>query len=155
MDLIRFIFACFGIFANTIYSNHSLQNIRRDSHTNIRFDAKLYSLKIFLYCRIFASKYSLRSEIRTTFCEFHIQANIRIQYSLRIASNYLGKSFTSLRPRFFLKLLALKGIFASPLRFNAKQANKTCLFASKQINIRFTPLPLRIEITERNTINNL
>ncbi len=41
------LFACVGIFANTIYSHHSLQHIRTNSHTK-------YS-KIRTYQRIFAS----------------------------------------------------------------------------------------------------
>ncbi len=89
MDLIRFIFACFGIFANTIYSRYSLQNLRKDSNTNIRFNSK---------------QIHVATNIRKTFSEFHIQANIRLQifaykkilackYSLHIAiaSNYIGR----------------------------------------------------------------
>ncbi len=38
MGLIRFIFACFGIFAS--FASYSLQNIRTNSHKKIRFDAK-------------------------------------------------------------------------------------------------------------------
>ncbi len=39
MDLICFIFTCFSIFANTIFSP-SLQNICTNLNTNIQFDAK-------------------------------------------------------------------------------------------------------------------
>jgi hypothetical protein len=40
------LFACFGIFANTIYSHHSLKKkIRTNSNTNIRLDANKYMLK--------------------------------------------------------------------------------------------------------------
>jgi hypothetical protein len=62
MDLIRFIFACFGIFANTIYSQHSLQNIRTNSHQKIRFDAKQ---KHFLMLANFFSKILVLKQVST------------------------------------------------------------------------------------------
>ncbi len=76
----------------TSFASYSRQNIRKDSHTNIRFDAENtccrkywlqseYSLKIISYWQIFASKYSLRSEY-TRKSEFYIQANICIQASI-------------------------------------------------------------------------
>jgi hypothetical protein len=103
MDLIRFIFACFGIFANTIYSHHSF---------------------------LFASKYSQKFEYKYSICckthTFLILANICFKifvlkqiiaklkanftlkrkfdgknshtrkFSLRIASNDKGKPLTIL-----------------------------------------------------------
>jgi hypothetical protein len=46
-----------------------------------------YSLKIFLFWRIFASKYRLEANIHETLCEFHIQDNICLQifaYQLKL-----------------------------------------------------------------------
>jgi hypothetical protein len=105
MDLIRFIFTCFGIhirqhnlFAS--FASYSLQNIRTNSHANIqllqniRFEADICKTlselhiqtnmrkQIFTYKRVFACKYSHTSE-----------------YLLCIDSNYIGKAFTSLRPQ--------------------------------------------------------
>ncbi len=70
------------------FTSYSLQNIRTNSHTNIRFDAKTntcwrkyllqkkFSPHIFSYWRIFALKYSFWSESLQDFRKFHIQANI-------------------------------------------------------------------------------
>jgi hypothetical protein len=80
------------------FESYSLQNIRTDSHTNTRFDAKNkcrceyslqseYTLKILSKWRIFASKYSFRSEYSQNFkrishpSEYSL-ANIRIQENI-------------------------------------------------------------------------
>jgi len=145
---IRFIFTCFGIFANTISSHHSLHTRSKIfAHIRIQiFDLMQkntccseyslqneYSLKIFLYWRIFASKYSFRSEYSRNFKRISHSSkfsliNIRMQQifackyshtsecSLRtcIASNYLEKSFTSLSPHLVFGSF-WKGIFVSVL----------------------------------------
>jgi hypothetical protein len=83
MDLIRFIFACFGIFANTISSHHLLQNIRTDSHTNIRFEANKYMLQ-----RIFASEriYAKGDSVTRFFASgFFPQAP---DFTIRVVSNF-------------------------------------------------------------------
>ncbi len=152
MDLIRFIFACFCIFANTIYSHHSL-HIRFKIFAQIRkqmFDlmqnntrCSEYSLMIFSYWRIFASKYSPRSNYPRNLSEFHIQRIFACKYShtseypLRIASNYLAKPFTSLNliifGSFWKYSLRNEYRFYSfrmknpPICFDAKQANKYSL----------------------------
>jgi hypothetical protein len=82
MDLIRLIFACFGIFANIIYLHHSLHtrfgifaqiripifDFMQKIHVaaNIRFRANI-CLRFFSSWRIFASKYSFRSEYSQQF----------------------------------------------------------------------------------------
>jgi hypothetical protein len=75
----RFIFGCFGIFANTIYSHYSL-HIRFKTFAKIRiqiFDL-MQSKHIFSYWRIFASKYSFWRELRQSLREFNILENIRL-----------------------------------------------------------------------------
>jgi hypothetical protein len=61
MDLIRFIFACFGIFANTIYSHHSL-HIRFKKFAQIRIHMIDLMQKILV-----ASNIHLRANIRLRF----------------------------------------------------------------------------------------
>jgi hypothetical protein len=121
MDLIRIIFACFGTFANTIYSHHSL-HIRFKIFAQIRikiFDlmqihvAANFLLQFFHTGEYLLQNIRLKANIRKTLSEFHIQANICLQifaykcifeskyshiseYSLHIASNYLEKPFKSL-----------------------------------------------------------
>ncbi len=127
MDLIRLILACFGIFAYTIYSHHSLilaSNIRTNLHKNIQFDANKYMLKEYSLQReyvlqhfLILTKFAKKNihfdaniyKISTNFtfkrifaCKYlhtskYLLANICIQAN--IASNYLGKPFTSLRPQ--------------------------------------------------------
>ncbi len=132
MDLNRCIFACF------LYSQTLLIRVI----CIIRF---IFASK---YLHKFACKYSfsrngdyllqnirLEANIRKTLSEYHIQANISQQiftykriiackyshtseYSLSIASNYIRKAFSSLRPQlifvflifasFCLKIFALK-----------------------------------------------
>ncbi len=125
-----------------------------------------YLLKIFWYWRIFASKYLFRSEYLQN-CEFHIKAYIRLQifaywqifackyshtskYSLRIASNYLEKPFTSPSPQ---------SIFGSFWKYSPRKEIRFCfyshvksadslrskwikpvLLSSKRINIRLYSL---------------
>ncbi len=129
MDLVRFIFACSGIFANTIYWHHLL-HIRFKIFAQIRIQIFDLMLKIHVAANIcFRANICLRlshtgepnicleANICKTLIKFHIQANICLQifthstseYSLAIfayqqifamvASNYLGQSFTSLRPQ--------------------------------------------------------
>jgi hypothetical protein len=83
IDLIRFIFACFGIFANTIYSHHSL-------HIRFNIFAQIcMQIFIFSYWRIFASKYSLWSEYsqnckRISHTSEYSLENIRILANIRL-----------------------------------------------------------------------
>ncbi len=57
MDLIRFIFACFGIFANTIYSHHSLHIcFKIFAQIRIQIFNLLENKYISSYWRIFASE---------------------------------------------------------------------------------------------------
>jgi hypothetical protein len=120
MDLFRFISAAFGIFANTIYSHHSLQ-IRFKIFAQIRI--KIFNLLqnkyIFSYWPIFASKNSFRSECSQNFkqishsskfankrifaCNYlhtraYLLANIRILATFRfvLLQNYKGQPFTIL-----------------------------------------------------------
>jgi hypothetical protein len=94
MDRIRFIFAGFGIFANTIYLHHSLifpSKYLHKLHVKIRFDAKMIHVEANICFRanilfIFShtSKYLLQNfRFEANFCktlrEFHIQANICLQ----------------------------------------------------------------------------
>ncbi len=85
----------YSVYFFTSFASYSLKKIRTHSHTNIRFDAKNtccseyslqkeYSLKIFLYWRIFASKYSVRSEYsqhfrRISHSSKFLLINIRMQ----------------------------------------------------------------------------
>ncbi len=131
MDLIRFTFACFGIFANTSNSHHLL-HISFKMFAQIRiqiFDlmqkntcCSKYSLNIFSYRRIFAKN------------------------CFKLFSKAFHKTLVWLNIRFFLKIFAKKGIFASAIRFACKICRfasmrnkriKPVLFASKRINIRF------------------
>jgi len=107
------------------YSLH-IQNIRTDSQTNIRFDAKNVVANVRFTANIcfrffHAGQYvfqniGLEVNIHKTLSRFHIQANICLQifaykwifackyshtkeYLLHIASNYWGQPFTSLRPQ--------------------------------------------------------
>ncbi len=66
MDLIRFIFACFCIFANTIYLHHSL---------HIRF-------KIFAHICI--QKFNFMQKI-------HVAANIHFRVNIHLGSSPTGK----------------------------------------------------------------
>ncbi len=160
MDLIRFIFACFGIFANTIYLHHSLQNVRSDSYTNIWFDAKnKYVAGNIRFRANICWRFShtgeyllqnicLEANIRKTLSELHIQVNFRLQtiaykqtseYSLYVASNYLEKPFISLKPQLifgsFLKYSLRKEY---SFRFYSSHMNTPPIrFDAKQINIRF------------------
>ncbi len=91
--LICFIFACFDIFANTIYSHNSL-HIRFEIFAQSRiqiFDLmhnKCMSKRIFASERIFASNFLMLANIRNncfeanihkTSSEIHIQVNISLQ----------------------------------------------------------------------------
>jgi hypothetical protein len=142
IDLIRFIFSCFGIFANTIYYLHIRYKIFLQirveanicfrasirftfSHTgeysfqNICFDANICKasrefhicLQIFAYKWIFICKYSHTGK-----------------YSLCIASNYIGKPLTSLRPHL---------IFRSFSKYSLHFVSKYSLWSKKIINIHF------------------
>jgi hypothetical protein len=98
MDLIRFIFASFGAFAYTIYSQHSFHiRFKIFAQTRIQiidlmqknaccseysFQSE-YLLKIFSYWRIFASKYL----VRISHSNEYSLANIRIQANIRIPAN--------------------------------------------------------------------
>ena len=117
MDLIHFISACFGIFANTIYLHHSL-HICFKIFAQIRiqkFDL-MQNKYIFSYWRIFASKYSYRSDYSKTLSEFHIQANICLQifayqqifatHCFKLFTKTFLKSWTSINIRFFWKIFA-------------------------------------------------
>jgi hypothetical protein len=100
------------------FASYSLHNIRTDSPTNIRFDAKNsscseYSLQsefpliIFSCWRIFAPKYLFRSEDLQTLSEFHIQANyllanIRIQANFRLHIRIPANIRTSANIRYLL-----------------------------------------------------
>ncbi len=80
MSLIRFIFACFGIFANRIYSHHLLQ-IRFKIFAQIR--TQIFDLMQNKYIP-HTGDYSfqdirLKANIRKSLSKFHIQANIRLQ----------------------------------------------------------------------------
>ncbi len=91
MDLICFIFACFGIFANTMYSHHSLHicfkifaqiciqifNLMQNKYTlkQISLESE-YWHHIFSYQRIFAARYSFEANICKTSSKFHIPVNI-------------------------------------------------------------------------------
>ncbi len=99
MDLI---FACFGIFAKTVYSHHSLHTrfiifaqiriqiydlMQKNTCCNEYLLQSEYSLKIFSYWRIFPAKYSFRNKYSQNFklishsTEYSL-ANIRFKYSL-------------------------------------------------------------------------
>ncbi len=93
------------------FASYSLQIIRTDSHTYIRFDAK----------NTCCSRYSLQGK-----------------YSLRIAPNLFEKSLTSFRRQLILVFFNIRlernirfhfysfRMQNSPMRFVAKQAKKTC-----------------------------
>ncbi len=102
MDLIRFIFACFGIFANTIYSHHSF---------HIR-------LKIFVQIRIHI--FNLMQKI-------HVEANIRFRANIRLTFPHTGEIRFEAKwiKCSFIKEYSLC-MSNSLTRFDAKQANKTC-----------------------------
>ncbi len=94
MDLIRFIFACFVIFANTIYSYNSI-HIRFKIFAQIRIQILdlMQNKFIFSYWRIFVSKYKFWSEYspilkRISHSSEYSFENIRFfKYSLLFASN--------------------------------------------------------------------
>ncbi len=113
----------------TSFAVYSLQNIYRDSHTNIQFDEKIHvtgnicfrvNIRLrFSHSGDFASKYSFTSEYsqasftfnRTFFCKYSHTSEYSLckylltsEYSLCIASNCLGKPFTSLRYQLILVL---------------------------------------------------
>jgi hypothetical protein len=82
MDLICFIFACFGIFAKTNYSHHSLHTrfkifaqiriqiydlMQKNTCCNEYLLQSEYSLKIFSYWRIFPARYSFRNKYSQNF----------------------------------------------------------------------------------------
>jgi hypothetical protein len=112
---IRFIFTCFGIFANTISSHHSLHTRSKIfAHICIQiFDLmqkntccseyslqKEYSLKNFLYRRIFASKYSVRSEYSPNFRRIShsrkfLLINIRIQQIFACKYSHIQRMFAT------------------------------------------------------------
>jgi hypothetical protein len=101
MDLIRFIFACFGIFENTIYSNHSL-HIRFKIFAQIRIQLFNFIQKIHVAENIrsranirlrfsYTGEYLVQNirlvaNIHKTLCEFHIQANFSLANIRRLAN---------------------------------------------------------------------
>ncbi len=102
MDLIRFIFACFGIFANTTYLHLSLHIFpSKYSHkspiwckTNICW--RKYSLQSKYLLRIFSyllQKIIFEANIHKIWSEFNIQVNIRLQIftHLQIFATYCFK----------------------------------------------------------------
>ncbi len=114
MDLIRFIFSCFGIFANTIYSLHIHYKIFSQIRIQIfKLIQNKYTLKqIFASERIFASKYLFWTEYLQNFKRIftfkRIFASIFINFACKICR------FASIR----------------------NKQIKPVLFAPKQINIR-------------------
>ena len=107
MDLIHFIFACFGIFSNSIYSHHSL-HIHVKIFAQIRI--QIFNLMQRIACcskesqrilrfshtgKYFASKYSFRSEYLQKFKQFHIEVNICSQIFTyqQIFANYCFKLY--------------------------------------------------------------
>ncbi len=94
MDLFCFIFACFSIFANTIYSHNSLHicfkifaqiriqifDLMQKIHVaeNICFRANI-CLRISHTVEYVLQNIRLEANICQTLSEFHIQANIRLQ----------------------------------------------------------------------------
>jgi hypothetical protein len=118
MYLICFLFACLGIFANTIIRiirSYLLSNIRTNLHANILFDAKKYMLKQILAPeRIFYSYFLILANICFKISvskQFACKYSHTSKFSLHIASNYMGKPVTGLRPRLMLK-------FFDNIRFN-------------------------------------
>ncbi len=121
------LFTCFGIFANTIYSHHSLKKFTKIHIQILDLMQNKYMLKrifaseqilasIFSYLRIFTSKYLFWSEYSQNLEKFPLKWIFACKFLH--TSKYLlciASIFTSLRPQFniwfFLK------IFAS-LRFN-------------------------------------
>jgi hypothetical protein len=129
MDLIRFIFACFGIFANTIICiirfifaskySHKFACKYSFSHTgeylpqNIRFEKNIrktlsefsQSSEFLLAKYSHTSEYSVAKYSHTSeysLASIHILANIR-------ELQYIGEGFTNLRPQLifiFLKIFA-------------------------------------------------
>jgi hypothetical protein len=128
MDLICFIFECFGVLANTIYPHHLLHihfkifaEIRTqifDLMQNIHFRAH-----IFILANICFKIICLEEKIRKTLCEFHFQANICLQifaYQLIFATHcfkLFRKPFSSLRPQLIFGSVAILSIFAYQLIF--------------------------------------
>jgi hypothetical protein len=175
MDLIRFIFACFGKFANTIHSHHIRFRIFAQIHRQI-FDLickntccsayslqSEYSLKIYSYWRMFASKYSFISEYLQNFQRIshsneYSLANIGIQANIlkqifpyqRIFATYC---FTSLRPQLIFgsfgkhslrKAYSLPFLFILHVKSAASKRNKRIkpvVFATNRISRR-TLMPL-------------
>jgi hypothetical protein len=135
MDQIRFIFACFGTFAKTVYSHHWL-------HIRFKmFEKVLMQIFIVSYWRIFASKYSLGSEYSQNFerisrsseywlANIHIQVNIRLQIFATYGFKLYRKGFTRLRPQLIFVFWKYSLHFASKYSL-CSEINK--IFASKGI----------------------
>jgi hypothetical protein len=90
MDLIRFKFACFGIFANTIYSHHSL-HIRFRIFVQIRIQIFDLMQNKYTVKQIFASEQIFNSELifASTFSytgEYSLQ-NIRFEANISMQAN--------------------------------------------------------------------
>jgi hypothetical protein len=130
MDLIRFILACFGIFAYTIYSHHWFilaSNIRTSLHKNIQFNAKqiLYMLKgLFPTERIFShtGKYSLQIFIlKRIFAKF--RANFTFKWICICLQIFIHKqTFAPYCFKLFRKAFQLIfGTFFENLRFTSLQ----------------------------------
>jgi hypothetical protein len=128
MDLIHFIFACFGIFSNTIYFHHSLQiHIKILAQIRIQiFDLMQRiascsedSQRILRFShtgKYFASKYSFRSEYSQKFKRFQIEVNICSQiftyqqifaiYCFKLYRKAFYNSQASINIGFFFKIFA-------------------------------------------------
>ncbi len=118
-DLIR-LFACLGIFEKTVYSHHSLHilfkifaqihiqifDLMQKIHvaTNTRFRAYI-RWRFSHTSKYLLQNICLEAKIRKTSSEFHIKqifackVSLIGKYLLHVASNYLEKPFTSLRPQ--------------------------------------------------------
>ncbi len=121
------------------FASYSHQNIRTNLFTDIQFDAKQMHVEAYIRLTFsHAGEYSLQyihfeANIPKTSSKFHIQvfAYMRIfpckyshysEYLVCIASNYIGKPFTTLRPQL---------IFGSFWKYSLKTNIRFCFYSCK------------------------